>query len=85
MDPDVFAEMVKGNNPAKMLDSLQGIPIYLSHGTKDTAVPIERNARILADTLDVYLHELPDGIHGISDFRYYHEAPRRALQLHKRT
>jgi len=75
-----IAKIVEGKNPGKMLDALRGIPIYLAHGTADKSVPIELSAQIAADELGAFLHRIEGGVHGLEDYRYYDEAPLRALR-----
>ncbi len=71
MSAEDFRQLVMGKNPADMMDKLCGIPIYLAHGNRDTAVSIDPNARRLAKESDAVLYEIPDGIQGIEDMRYY--------------
>ena len=79
LSPARFAELVQGKNPGRMLNKLKGIPIYLAHGTQDSAVPLDLSSQILADEAGAYLYKIEGGVHGLEDFRYYDEAPRKAL------
>lgn len=68
-----------GRNPAENRALDGKIPIFLAHGTDDTAVPPEPNACRLAADTGAYLHMVEKGVHGTGDFRYYEKAPHPAL------
>lgn len=77
-----FEEMISGKNPAAFSENLKGMRYYLTHGTNDTAVPVEANSlKIKADLGDdVCLEIIEGGIHSTSNFAFYGDAVRKAFE-----
>jgi len=78
LTPEEFAAVIRYKNPPDFLDNLRGLPMFLSHGIADNAVPYSENAAVL-EHIGAKLHTIPDGVHCTEDYRYYEQAPYAAF------
>ena len=81
-DIEEFKNKIKDINPSYYPEALKGHSYYITHGSADTAVPIEANSLKLASDLGnrVTLQIIEGGIHSTSNFDFYGHAVRSAFE-----
>ncbi len=77
-----FKEATKGKNPVQYPDLLKGHKYFITHGSADTAVPLEANSlRLKAELGDnVYLQIIEGGVHSTANFAFYGDAVTKAFE-----
>lgn len=68
-----FLQKIQGKNPAQFAEKLQNMPIFLTHGDADDAVPIrDHSLRLQAEAgKHVRVAIIPGGTHGTSNMAFY--------------
>lgn len=82
-----FRKRIEGRNPADHPDTLRKHHFYITHGSNDTAVPIDANALKMKADLGshVCLEIIDGGTHGTANFDFYGRAVNTAFQNHLMT
>lgn len=81
-DKTEFQRLITGKNPADFPDALKDHPYYITHGTADTAVPIEANAYKMQRDVgsNITLQVIEGGVHSTENFDFYGFAVAQAMQ-----
>lgn len=77
-----FLSNISGKNPPEFAHLLKGHKYYITHGTADTAVPVEQNSIKLKADLgeNVVLQLIEGGVHSTANFAFYGETVERAFE-----
>ncbi len=83
-DIATFKALVEGKNPAGFPEMLKAHDYYISHGSADTAVPVEENSLKMAKDVgdNVRLQVVDGGVHGTFDYAFYGDVISRAFAEH---
>lgn len=81
-DYSEFQHLIAGKNPADFPDALKNHPYYITHGTDDVAVPIEKNAYKMQKDLgdNVALQVIEGGVHSTENFAFYGDTVEQAMR-----
>ena len=77
-----FAETVEDKNPSHFPEALKKHRYYITHGSADTAVPLEGNSLKMRDELgdNVFLQIIEGGVHSTQNFDFYGQAVKKAFE-----
>lgn len=80
--PEDFKKAISGKNPPAFAETLKEHKYFITHGSADTAVPLNENSVKLKEILgeNVYLEIIEGGVHSTENFAFYGKAVKKAFE-----